>query len=92
MHYLHAASIVLAILLPLPSGLVFLKDGFVTLEHPTFICFGRNTEYTYYALILPASILLGMATILLVISFWILFKVLVLTLPESSYSVRYRPI
>ncbi len=74
-HYLHVASVVLAVLIPLPFGLAFLKDGFMALEYPTFFCFGRNPDHVYFALMLPMSVLLGIATILLFILFWILFKV-----------------
>ena len=74
-HYLHATSFASAVLLPLPSGLVFFKDGFKAFEYPVFFCFGRNTDHVYFAVVLPMSILLGTATNILAILFWILAKV-----------------
>lgn len=75
MHYIHIASIVLAVLVPLPSGLVPLKDGYVTTEYPTILCISRNVDYIYGLFIAPVSVSLAVSTSLQLVLFWILLKV-----------------
>lgn len=75
MLYIHIATVVFALVLPLVSGLVPLKDGFIATDYPTVACLGRNINHIYYLFILPVSVFLTIASSLLVILFWILSKV-----------------
>ena len=75
--YAHVGSVVLAILIPLPAGLIHLKDGYVDSLIPSLSigCVGLRFDYNYYTLILPLSVLVAIATCLLVLIIWTLFKV-----------------
>ena len=73
--YAHVISVVLAVIIPLPGALVPLKDGFVVTSYPALACAVRNTDVTFYTLIVPLSIFLAITAILLVFMFWKIFKV-----------------
>ena len=73
--YAHIISVLVALILPLPAALVPLKDGFLSSRNPTLLCVGRNADYIYYFLVLPISIILGISSYLLVVTFWVIFKV-----------------
>ena len=73
--YAHIISILLALLIPLPSAFTQLVDGSVFVTSLVLPCLGRNTDYIYYTFILPISLLLGGGLVLLVLVIWILFKV-----------------
>ena len=75
MRYAHIISVVLAVVIPLPAALVHLKDGHIARYTPTLLCPGRNEDYTYYTLILPVSIVVCIASCLLVVITWTIFKV-----------------
>jgi hypothetical protein len=75
--YAHIISVVLAVTLPLVSPCVILKDGYLTVASEALFCVGRNFDLNYYAVILPASLLIGMTLFLLVFLFWTLFKVFI---------------
>ena len=72
---IHIAIVVTALLLPLPLTLVHLKDGFVGIQQPTTLCFGRDTDSIYYFFTLPESVMLSATNILLILVFWKIFKV-----------------
>ena len=80
MRYAHIISVVLAVVIPIPAALVHLKDGHSARFTPTFLCPGRNLDYTYYTLILPASIVVCVTSCILVVILWIIFKVIVIGL------------
>lgn len=73
--YAHVISILLALILPLTSALIPLKNGFVSTRNPTIACVGRSTDLLYYTFILPLSIFLGITSFLHMLTFWIIFKV-----------------
>ena len=73
--YIHVATVAVAILLPLVSALAPLKDGYVPARFPPIVCTAANTDYTFYTLVFPISILLAISTCLLIITFWIILKV-----------------
>ena len=75
MRYAHIICIVLAVVIPLPAGLVHLKDGYVAAFTPTIICTGRNTDYTYYTIVIPLSIIMCILSCLLLVIVWTIFKV-----------------
>lgn len=75
LRHAHIISVVLGLVLPLPAALAPLKDGYVVMVHPTLACAGRNTDITYYTLVLPLSIPLALTSILLTLMFWTIFKV-----------------
>ena len=75
MRYAHIISVLLALIIPLPGALIPLKDGFITTRNPTLVCVGRNVGFTFYTLILPLSIIIGITLCLLLFTFWTLFKV-----------------
>ena len=71
----HILCVIFALILPLPGALVHLKDGYVYPTTPVYACLGRNFELTYYTLIVPVSIALCTTACLLVLVFWKIFKV-----------------
>ena len=73
--YAHIISILLALLIPLPSAFTQLAGGSVFVTSLVLPCLGLNTNYIYYTFILPISLLLIGDAILLVLIVWILFKV-----------------
>ena len=75
MRHAHIISVLLALTIPLPSGLLPLKDGHLSIYNPTFVCNGRNTTVTYYTFILPLSIIIGVAACLQALTIWTIFKV-----------------
>ncbi len=75
LRYAHIISVLLALLIPLPSALIPLKDGFLNTRNPIVACFGRNSDHIYYTFVLPVSFILGVASCLLMLTFWMIFKV-----------------
>lgn len=75
MRYIHLACIVIAVVLPILSSLIPLRDGFVTVQSPSFVCFSRSSSHVYYWLVLPVSVIMTTSSSMLVVLFWILFKV-----------------
>ena len=75
MRTIHIATIAVASLTPIPFALVFLKDGFVNVNHPTLFCFGRNNDFVFYFNTLPLSILIGSFSVLWVLIFFLIIKV-----------------
>ena len=73
--YIHITAVAVAVLVPLVSALIPLKDSFIPPRIPPIVCTAATTEHTFYALVLPASILLAISTCLLIITFWIILKV-----------------
>ena len=75
--YIHTASIVLSIVLPVIPISIQLKDGYHISESPRrAICIGRNIDAIFYAFLLPFSILSAVITTLLVLIFWKILKVI----------------
>ena len=79
----HIACVLVAVLVPLPLALVFLRDGFVTNQFPVLVCLGRNLDYSFYAFVLPISVFLAATTSSLLLTFWMLFKV------QCNYNMWY---
>ena len=74
--YIHGICLIAAVLLPLISPMAsHLKDGFVIGSFPPFFCVGNNNAVSFYTLLLPLNILLGVGTSLLVLMFWRLHMV-----------------
>ena len=73
--YAHIISVILALIIPLPSALIPLKDGYTFARAPVFACVGRNLDITYYTFLIPISILIGMTSCLMVLILWKIFKV-----------------
>ena len=73
--YVHITCVVSAVVIPIPGGLIHLKDDFIFLANPAIACVGRNPDYNFYLFILPISIALAMTSCLLVLSIWTIFKV-----------------
>ena len=73
--YAHIICVVLALVIPLLPALAHLKDGYVNLAGNPHNCFGRNPSINHYMFILPLGTIVGISTYLLVIIFWIIFKV-----------------
>ena len=53
-------------------GIVLGTEGYAILRFPTILCFVRNVNVTFYAYVLPLSIILATGVSLIVIIFWIL--------------------
>ena len=73
--YIHASTVVLALVLPAVPALLHLINGYSISPGPIVNCLGRNVSITYFTTILPVSVLLAMATSVLVILFWKILKV-----------------
>ena len=74
--YIHGICLIAALLLPLISPIAsHMKDGFVIRDFPPYFCVGRNRAVTYYTLLFPLNVLLGVGTSLLVLMFWRLHMV-----------------
>ena len=73
--YAHIVSVILGVIVPIPSALLPLIDGYVVTATPTIACAGRNLDITYYTFILPMSVTLGTTSCLLVLIVWTIFKV-----------------
>ena len=76
MKYIHLTCVVLALLLPLVPALTnAFKGGYTMNQFPPILCMGTNADATFYSLVLPIDIMLGIGTALLVITFGKIHKV-----------------
>ena len=73
--YILAASVSFALLFPTIPALLYLKDGYAALFTPTRVCTGRSLKVTYFAFLLPSSIILATTTFALAVVFWTILKV-----------------
>ena len=73
--YYHITTVLLALILPAFPALIHLRDGYTIADTPTTLCVGRNVAVTFFALILPLSGLMAVATSALIIMFWKILKV-----------------
>ena len=75
--YIHVITVVLGLVLPAIPALAPLVDGYTIAISPNAIdtCEGRNTTITFFTIILPISILVAAGSTVLIILFWIIFKV-----------------
>ena len=74
--YIHLICVILALVLPLvPVITVASKGGFTITRYPTFLCTGSDADATYYTIVLPIVIILGIGTTVLVLVFWKIHKV-----------------
>ena len=81
--YAHIISILVALLIPLPSAFTQLAGGSLFVTSLVLPCLGLDSNYIYYTFVLPVSVLLIGQLALLVLIIWILFKVCLLVI--SSY-------
>ena len=73
--YVHVTTVILGLVLPAISALVPLAGGYTITPSPINHCVGRNMAITYFTIILPISILMAASSTVLIILFWIIFKV-----------------
>ena len=73
--YIHVTSVVLSLVLPAIPPLLHLIDGYVIGAGSLEACAGRNRIVTYFAITLPISILMAIASSALVLIFWKILKV-----------------
>ena len=73
--YFHITTVLLAVLLPTLPALINLHEGYTMADTPTTVCFGRSVTVTFFALILPLSVLIAVATSAMIITFWKILKV-----------------
>ena len=73
--YIHAISIVHVLVVPAIFPLLHLIGGYRISPSPLETCVGGSMLITYFATILPISILMATATSVLVIFFWKILKV-----------------
>ena len=75
--YLHLTVVVLGLTLPwIPVTVAFATGGFTITRFPPVMCSGKNINGFHYGLIYPAAIADATGLTLLLLIFWILFKVL----------------
>ena len=71
--YIHIGMVVAAIVLPLESVSVFLGTGGLTIPRfPPVACFAREPDASYFAFVLPISIISATGVSLLIIILWTL--------------------
>ena len=73
--YYHITTVLLALILPTLPALIHLYDGYTIGNSPTTVCLGRNVAVTFFALILPLSGLIAVASSALIILFGKILKV-----------------
>ena len=73
--YIHIATVIVALLVPTLPALLYLKSGYAALFTPTRVCTGRSLTVTYFAFLLPSSIILATTTFALGVVFWTILKV-----------------
>ena len=71
--YVHLGIVVFVLLLPWTTvGIVLGTEGYAISRFPTILCFARNVNVSFYAYVLPLSIIVATGMSLIVIIFWIL--------------------
>ena len=74
--YVHVIMVVIALLLPLvPVISCAVIGGYSMTSFPPIVCTGSDTDATYYSLVLPNIIILGIGASLLLLIFWAVHKV-----------------
>ena len=74
--YIHLTCVVLALVLPLVPVLANkFKGGYTMGRFPPILCVGADAGATFYSLVLPIDIILGVGSNLLIIIFWKIHKV-----------------
>ena len=75
--YFHTTVILAGLIFPiLPVLIVGLKGGFtITISPGPILCTGANVDSTYWAIICPTSIMLGIGTSILIYTLCIVIKV-----------------
>ena len=73
--YVHVITVILGLVLPAIPALVPLIDGYTITLSPIDICGPRDVAIAYFTMILPISILIAASSTVLIILFWIIFKV-----------------
>ena len=73
--YVHVITVVLGLILPAIPALAPLVDGYTITLSQIDTCVGRNMDITFFTTILPISILVAADSTVLIILFWIIFKV-----------------
>ena len=74
--YIHLTCVVLALVLPLVPVLTNkFKGGYTMGRFPPILCFGRDADATFYSLVLPLDIILGVGSNLLLFIFRKIHKV-----------------
>ena len=74
--YIHISTVVIAVILPLVPALLPLIDGYTIILSSIGFCLSQNVAITYFTLVLPFSILLAVATTILIAMFWKIVKVM----------------
>ena len=73
----HIISVLLGLLIPLPSALLPLVDGYSQYFSIVLYCTPADVNYLYYTLTLPLSIFAGISIFIQIYTTWTLFKVAV---------------
>ena len=79
--YAHITCVVVAVVIPIPGGLIHLKDGFIAVGNPSSVCVGRNLDYSFYTFVIPISVTLAANICLVVLTIWTIFKVIMIRYP-----------
>ena len=70
--YIHIVMVIAAIVLPLESVGVLLGTGGLTIPRfPPVACFARETDASYFAFVLPISIVNAIGVSLVIIILWV---------------------
>jgi hypothetical protein len=85
--YVHIITVVLGVALPTIPALVPLVDGYTITLSGFDVCGGRNVAITFFTTILPISVLMAASSTVLIILFWIIFKVKISS--NSSVMILY---
>lgn len=73
--YIHIATVLIALFLPLVPALLHLDRGYGVANTPTTVCLGRSVDVSFYSFILPLSIISAVATAIFIVMLWMFVKV-----------------
>ena len=79
--YIVIVTVVIALLFPAIPAVLYVVDGYGALFTPTRVCTGRSLTVTYFAFLLPSSIILATTTFALIVVFWTILKVSWISFP-----------
>lgn len=76
--FVHFASVILALFLPLVFALINLRNGYSISPSSPHTCAGRTAVYNFYTIRLPLCIIVAVTACLMVVIFWTIIKEFVL--------------
>ena len=86
--YIHIVMVIAAILLPLKSmGVLLGTGGLVIPRFPPIDCLAKQSDASYFAFILPISIISAIGVSMIIIIFWVIITKLGKMKTQSEVSI-----